>query len=305
VTRWGYDVSLWFLVHLTVPGANAFRAVGRIAFAAYLFGLVGGLVGVQALVTERISRPGVRAAVFVAIAALMILEQVRPFPESFDKREEFLNRAESLIPQLRDVDAAYILYDEAMPDYRHEIAAMWAGLWAKTPVMNGFSGTQPPGYPGIGARPPVEELVRLLGPNWRGKLAVIEWGPPVRRRVYQVEPGEEPSNRVRRIEWVSEPTVNFWLANRSDRVMKGRWRCAMTSAYHTTTTVLPGNRIEITAPDLREGEQVQVVVIPVLPATSKQMSGLDIIESLQGHRLFQSPEEVDRYINEERDSWDR
>src|SRR5262245_39641757 len=51
VTRWGYDVSLWFLVHQTVPGANAFRAVGRIAFVAYLFGMVGGLVGVQALVT--------------------------------------------------------------------------------------------------------------------------------------------------------------------------------------------------------------------------------------------------------------
>lgn len=82
----------------------------------------------------------------------------------------------------------------------------------------------------------------------------------------------------------------------------------MNAAYHTTTTVLPGHRIEITAPDLREGEQVQVVVIPATPPAGERKPGasaLDIIESLKGHRLFETAEEVDRYINEERDSWDR
>jgi hypothetical protein len=90
---------------------------------------------------------------------------------------------------LTGMDAGYVVDDESMPDYRHQIAAMWAGLWAKVPVMNGFSGTWPIDYPGIGDRPTVEELVQALGPNWSGRLAVIEWGPPVRRRVYQVEPG--------------------------------------------------------------------------------------------------------------------
>jgi hypothetical protein len=188
-TRWGGNVSLWFLVNAIVPGANAFRAIGRIAFAAYMFGLICGLVGLQELLTQRISRPRARTLAFAVIAALMILEQVRPFPESFDKRETFLNRAESLVPALVNVDAGYIMYDDSMPDYRHEIAAMWAGMWAKVPVINGFSGTQPPGYYGIGARPSVQDLVRLLDPKWRGRLAVIEWGPPVRRRVFQVEAG--------------------------------------------------------------------------------------------------------------------
>ena len=80
----------------------------------------------------------------------------------------------------------------------------------------------------------------------------------------------------------------------------------MNAAYHTTTTVLPGHKIEITAPELPEGQQVQVVVISTpVPAQKTGPSALDIIESLKGHRLFQSPEEVDRYINEERNSWDR
>jgi hypothetical protein len=189
VTRWGGDVSLWFLVHQVVPGANAFRAIGRIAFAAYMFGLIGGLAGVQTLFTDRVPRPRTRMALFALIAGLMIAEQVRPFPESFDKRADFFDRAESLIPQMAGVDAAYVIDDESLPDFRHQIAAMWAGLWAKVPVMNGFSGTKPIDYPGMGDRPTVAELAQVLGPNWYGKLAVIEWGPPVRRRVYQVEPG--------------------------------------------------------------------------------------------------------------------
>ena len=80
----------------------------------------------------------------------------------------------------------------------------------------------------------------------------------------------------------------------------------MNAAYHTTATVLPGHRIEITAPELPEGQHVQVVVISApVPAPKTGPSALDIIESLKGHRLFQTPEEVDQYINEERNSWDR
>jgi len=199
-TRWGYNVSLWAVVHALVPGANAFRAIGRIAYAFYLFGMIGGLVGAQKLIDTRIVRPGKKTAVFALLAAIMIFEQTRPFPEHFDKQAEFFEPAKSLVPALDGVDTAYLMYDESMPCYRHEIAAMWAGLWAKVPVMNGFSGTLPPDHPGHGVRPSLEELLKMLGPNWSGKLAVIEWGPPVTRIVYQVSPGENPATRIRRIE---------------------------------------------------------------------------------------------------------
>jgi hypothetical protein len=199
-TRWGYNFSLWYVVHQLVPGANAFRAIGRIAYSVYLFGLIGGLVGVQALVDQRISREKTRCAIYAVLFAFMVAEQVRPFPEYFDKEEQFFAPARSLVQHLDGVDTAYVVFDESMPPYRHDIAAMWAGLWAKVPVMNGFSGTIPPGHP-IGVDfPDVEQLVRALGPNWRGKLAVIEWGPPIRRRVYQVEPGDDASERFRLID---------------------------------------------------------------------------------------------------------
>jgi hypothetical protein len=104
------------------------------------------------------------------------------------------------VPQLEGVDAAFVVFDDSMPSYRHDITAMWAGLWANVPVINGFSGTIPPGHPMGVISPTVERLVRALPPQWRGKLAVIEWGPPVRRRVYQVEPGADSWQRFRLIE---------------------------------------------------------------------------------------------------------
>jgi hypothetical protein len=76
-------------------------------------------------------------------------------------------------------------------------------------------------------------------------------------------------------------------------------------ALHLKTTVLPGNKIEITAAELKVGETVEVfLVLPDRPG-SVGPSALDVIKSLDGHRLFKSPEELDRHLQEERGSWDR
>jgi hypothetical protein len=79
----------------------------------------------------------------------------------------------------------------------------------------------------------------------------------------------------------------------------------MESALHVSTTVLRGNKIEIEAPGLKEGDPVDVFVFPAESAQSPRTSALDIIESLKGHRLFPSVEDVDRYLRQEREAWDR
>jgi hypothetical protein len=78
----------------------------------------------------------------------------------------------------------------------------------------------------------------------------------------------------------------------------------MPDAVRTRATVLPGNRIEITDPALREGETVDVIVVLGEPSHGR-VSAIDLLESLPGQRLFKTPEEADRYLNEERDSWER
>ena len=62
------------------------------------------------------------------------------------------------------------------------------------------------------------------------------------------------------------------------------------------TTVLPNHRIEISAPELVDGTQVEIVITLAAPLTPARGSILEIIESLHGHRLFQTPEEVRRHL---------
>jgi hypothetical protein len=80
----------------------------------------------------------------------------------------------------------------------------------------------------------------------------------------------------------------------------------METAVRTRALVLPGHRLDVYAPELPIGEVVEVIVIlPAKPPPPKQ-SMLEFLESLPpGPRLFKTPEEVDRYLQEERDSWDR
>ena len=78
----------------------------------------------------------------------------------------------------------------------------------------------------------------------------------------------------------------------------------MRSALRIKTKILPGNRIEISAPELPVGDAVEVIVL--LPEQSAApRSALELLEAMPSPGLFKTPEEADHYIQEERDSWDR
>lgn len=78
----------------------------------------------------------------------------------------------------------------------------------------------------------------------------------------------------------------------------------MQTELRIETTVLPGNRVEVVAPQLPEGTAVEVTVVPK-PASRRQ-SMLDYLRSLPpGPLVFKTPAEVDKYIQEERNAWDR
>jgi hypothetical protein len=76
---------------------------------------------------------------------------------------------------------------------------------------------------------------------------------------------------------------------------------------HLLTKVLPGNRIEVTNPQLNEGDQVEVIVKVAPKAQVNQHSTvLDFLDSLPpGPRSASTWAEVERQFREERDSWDR
>jgi hypothetical protein len=80
----------------------------------------------------------------------------------------------------------------------------------------------------------------------------------------------------------------------------------MQTALRLETTILPGHRLEISDPELPEGAKVEVIVVlPEKPAPARR-SMLEFLKTLPpGPLLFQTPEEANRYIQEERDSWER
>jgi len=57
----------------------------------------------------------------------------------------------------------------------------------------------------------------------------------------------------------------------------------MQSALRLETTVLPGHRVEITAPELPEGATVEVIVVlpETAPAKTLPASGLVCLESFR------------------------
>ena len=80
----------------------------------------------------------------------------------------------------------------------------------------------------------------------------------------------------------------------------------MQTALRMETTVLPGHRLEISAPELPEGAKVEVIVVLPENPQPRRVSMLEFIESLPpGPRAFPTWEEYEKHLREEKDAWER
>ena len=89
----------------------------------------------------------------------------------------------------------------------------------------------------------------------------------------------------------------------------------MSAVIHREAVVGPDGKIEISAPELRPGQRVAITIEPDLKPSNTtgedtaeetpEPSLYDLVKDLPGGRLFKTAEEVDEYIRQERDSWDR
>ena len=78
----------------------------------------------------------------------------------------------------------------------------------------------------------------------------------------------------------------------------------MATEVRVKTVISPGGKIEISTPELIPGRLATVVVTIEDNEAVEQPHVIDILKTLPGHRLYQSAEEVDAYIREERDAWE-
>ena len=80
----------------------------------------------------------------------------------------------------------------------------------------------------------------------------------------------------------------------------------MQTTLRMETTILPGHRLELSNPEFPDGATVEVTVVLPEPPKRRRMSTLEFLATLPpGPLLFRTPEDVSRYIREERDSWER
>ena len=168
-----YDIgSAWYVVRY-LPGGQALRAVGR-AFVAVHWALVPAmLVGVRILVEANLTGWR-RHAAYVVVAAAVIAEQAGFRPPSFDAN--YYARAREAARDLHG-DALYLTPEFADEPIYTDTWAMWVGLYANVPVVNGYSGRKPDGYPA--ERVLTEARVRAwLGPEFRGRLVYVDRAKP-------------------------------------------------------------------------------------------------------------------------------
>ena len=79
----------------------------------------------------------------------------------------------------------------------------------------------------------------------------------------------------------------------------------MAIEVRVKTIVLPGGKIEISRPELIPGQRATVVVTVEDNQSVEHRHVIDILAALPGYQLFHSSEEVDGYVREEHDSWER
>ena len=78
----------------------------------------------------------------------------------------------------------------------------------------------------------------------------------------------------------------------------------MQAAYHMTTTVLPGHKIEIQVPESTIGEAIEIIVLLPDKTKLKKRNVLDILADAHKLPPYRTPEEMEQDIEEERNSWE-
>jgi hypothetical protein len=94
------------------------------------------------------------------------------------------------------------------------------------------------------------------------------------------------------------------MERRLDRCRELR-SMAMQTTFQIQTTVLPGNRVEFSDPELPEETKVEVTVVVPEQPKRKFASVYEFLQTLPpGPRAFDTWEEYEDFLRKEKDSWE-
>jgi predicted outer membrane lipoprotein len=146
---WPNHQSAWWVVYRFIPGAHAIRTVSRIDLTVFFFLTLAIVIGLEQLL-HRFSSATNRNMLAIGMAILLCSEQwVKDLP-SFDTRpwDQETSELRDLISSGGEVGyVAFYTPTDPLHFFSMQVSAMWAGLDANKPVVNGYSGWNPPNYP--------------------------------------------------------------------------------------------------------------------------------------------------------------
>jgi len=149
--RLPFGLSLWRIVYEVVPGASAIRVVTRIWTVAYFYVLVAGIICLDSALPILFSARRLRLTIFSMICILGITEQIVLNLPSYEKASYTNSVVELRELMKKDCDVAYFSVNQSKDTestlyLEDHLLAMWAGIEANVPVVNGYSGSVPPNY---------------------------------------------------------------------------------------------------------------------------------------------------------------
>jgi hypothetical protein len=149
LVRFYPGISLWWFVFNYVPGAGAIRAVGRISIFIYLVAVVAVCYGADAAIRRSRLRTAARGGLLAALLIAGVAEQYIAGLPNFPK-QSFLGQVAEVRSRIPSgCRVLYVTQGSHQPYPTWQLVAMWAGLEANLPVVNGYSGNTPPHYPGV------------------------------------------------------------------------------------------------------------------------------------------------------------
>ncbi|QDU18553.1 hypothetical protein [Urbifossiella limnaea] len=181
------STSPWALVQY-VPGAGAIRCVSRVVLLVDLF----AALAVAVWLTHALGRLGGRWRAAAAVAGLVVVvgaEQLGHEPP-LTLRADYYPAVDLWAERLRGADAAYVVPRPGFSQEYEEVFAMWVGLRANVPVVNGYSGRHPAGFPleyAAEVTDPDATVRDWLTGRFRGRVVVIDRADPGRRRELVIE----------------------------------------------------------------------------------------------------------------------
>jgi hypothetical protein len=148
--RLPFGLSLWRIVYSVVPGASVIRGVTRIWTIAYFYLFIAIILSFDSLLKAVVIKKGVRIVIVSILCLVCISEQIVLNLPSYEKAIYTKQVEEIREVMSKGCDIAYVLVAKSgAPFYIDHLSAMWAGIEANVPVVNGYSGNVPRNYSNI------------------------------------------------------------------------------------------------------------------------------------------------------------